>query len=111
VADAWKRTRRWLDAPNVWCPEPTERHRTLLEQFLRGVTASSRAVADADLAALAIEHRLLLCSTDSDFARFDGLRWENPSSRRREARPAVAASRGCRLRSSESIVDKEVLTV
>jgi predicted nucleic acid-binding protein len=32
----------------------------------------------AHLAALAIEHGLTLCSTDGDFARFSGLRWENP---------------------------------
>lgn len=33
---------------------------------------------DAHLAALAIEHGLVVCSTDSDFARFTGVRWENP---------------------------------
>ena len=33
---------------------------------------------DAHLAALAIEHGLILCSTDGDFARFPGLHWENP---------------------------------
>jgi len=26
----------------------------------------------------AIEHGLILCSTDGDFARFPGLRWQNP---------------------------------
>ena len=41
------------------------------------VTRSS-LVPDAHLAALAIEHGLVLCSTDGDFARFDGLRWLNP---------------------------------
>ena len=35
-------------------------------------------IPDAHLAALAIEHGLELCSTDSDFARFEGLRWRNP---------------------------------
>jgi hypothetical protein len=25
-----------------------------------------------------MEHGLILCSTDGDFARFLGLRWENP---------------------------------
>lgn len=35
-------------------------------------------VPDAHLAALAIEHGLILCSTDSDFARFPALRWTNP---------------------------------
>lgn len=78
MRDAWKRVVAWLDAPNVWCPEPTDRHRILLEKFLRGVASSSRAVPDAHLASLAIEHGLVLCSTDGDFARFDGLRWENP---------------------------------
>lgn len=33
---------------------------------------------DAMLAALAIEHGLTLHSTDTDFARFTELRWENP---------------------------------
>jgi hypothetical protein len=35
-------------------------------------------VHDAHLAALAIEHGLMLCSADGDFARFSGLRWQNP---------------------------------
>jgi predicted nucleic acid-binding protein len=35
-------------------------------------------VHDADLAALAIEHGLILCSTDGDFARFPELRCQNP---------------------------------
>jgi hypothetical protein len=30
------------------------------------------------LAALAIEYGALLCSCDTDFARFQGLRWEDP---------------------------------
>lgn len=32
----------------------------------------------AHLAALAMEHGLVVCSTDGDFARFTGVRWENP---------------------------------
>jgi len=32
------------------------------------------------LAALAVEHGLTLYSTDTDFARFRELRWENPLS-------------------------------
>ena len=52
-------------------PEPISR---LLS--LPGVRAN--LVHDAHLAALAIEHGLILCSTDGDFARFSGLRWQNP---------------------------------
>ena len=37
-------------------------------------------VPDAHLAALSIEHGLLLCSADGDFARFPDLRWLNPLS-------------------------------
>ena len=37
-----------------------------------------RRTRDADLAALAIEHGLILCSTDGDLDRFPGLRWQNP---------------------------------
>ena len=32
----------------------------------------------AAVAALAIEHGLTLCSTDGDFAKFPGLKRENP---------------------------------
>ena len=35
-------------------------------------------IPDAALAALAIEHGVTLASTDTDFARFRGLRWEDP---------------------------------
>jgi len=79
--DAWRRVERWLDLPNVWCPQPTERHRSWLERFLRGPANSPKLVADAHLAALAVEHGLLLCSTDGDFGRFGELRWENPIAR------------------------------
>ena len=47
-----------------------------LPHWTVGVRAN--LVHDADLAALAIEHGLILCSTDGDFARFPGLRWDNP---------------------------------
>lgn len=35
-------------------------------------------VRSFQLAALAMEHGLELCSADRDFARFPGLRWRNP---------------------------------
>jgi predicted nucleic acid-binding protein len=39
------------------------------------MNGGAKPIPDARLAALAIEHGLDLCSTDGDFARFDGLRW------------------------------------
>ncbi len=35
-------------------------------------------VSDAHLAALAVEHNCTLQLTDTDFARFRGLKWSNP---------------------------------
>jgi hypothetical protein len=78
MADAWRRVERWLALGNVWTPVPGERHRDILGGFVCGPAASAKLVTDAHLAALAIEHGLVLCSTDGDFARFPGLRWENP---------------------------------
>jgi toxin-antitoxin system PIN domain toxin len=74
---SWERVRGWLDLPHAWIPLPSERHAVVLGELLAG---ESRAdlVSDAHLAALAIEHGLTVCSTDGDFARFPGLRWENP---------------------------------
>lgn len=53
-------------------------HVELLAALLGAGPVTSRLVPDAHLAALAVEHRLVLCSTDGDCARFAGLRWENP---------------------------------
>src|SRR5215469_5950432 len=43
-----------------------------------GSGVQANLVPDAHLAALAIEHGLMLCSTDGDFGRFSNLRWQNP---------------------------------
>jgi uncharacterized protein len=58
-------------------PHPTEQHRDILGQLLGLAGIQANLVHDADLA-LAIEHGLILYSTDGDFARFPGLRWQNP---------------------------------
>jgi len=78
VADAWRQVDAWLDCDSAFVPVPTGRHREVLGALLREPGAWGNLVPDADLAALAIEHGLTLCSTDGDFARFPGLRWEDP---------------------------------
>ncbi|MEJ2653199.1 MAG: PIN domain-containing protein, partial [Gammaproteobacteria bacterium] len=40
--------------------------------------AHANLVPDAHLAALALEHGLTLCSTDSDFSKMQKLKWLNP---------------------------------
>jgi uncharacterized protein len=77
-ADAWRQVTDWLGCDAAWIPLPGRRHPEVLGGLLEGSLVTSRLVPDAHLAALAIEHGLTLCSTDGDFARFPGLKWENP---------------------------------
>jgi len=74
---AWAIVREWLALPAVWVPEPTVRHAEVLGGVMPAVTKPN-LVAEAQLAALAIEHGLLLCSHGRGFAAFDGLRWLDP---------------------------------
>jgi uncharacterized protein len=68
----------WLDQPCVTVAHPTERHAAVLRELLVGLGTAGNLTTDAHLAALAIEHGGLLCSCDSDFSRFPGLRWIDP---------------------------------
>ena len=72
IQRAWQHVEERLSRPLAWISQPTERHREVLGSLLslRGVRAN--LAPDADLAALAIEHGLILCTTDGDFARFEG---------------------------------------
>ena len=78
VEEAWRQVRGWLSAINVWIPQPTERHAEIIEEIFVSVRIGTQDVMDAHLAALAIEHGLILCSADRDFARYPALRWFNP---------------------------------
>lgn len=78
--EAWKVIEFWLDCPTVWIPQSTEKHRRILERLIQETSVQANLIPDAHLAALAIEHGLMLCSTDGDFARFRKLKWENPFS-------------------------------
>ncbi|MDQ3571914.1 MAG: type II toxin-antitoxin system VapC family toxin [Actinomycetota bacterium] len=68
----------WLEAPTSWVPTPTDRHWQILAGLIEEHDLRGNLISDAHLAALAIEHGLELCSADTDFARFDDLRWSNP---------------------------------
>lgn len=81
VAEAWAVVEAWLDCPVVWVPTPAEAHRAILGRMFHAIGNRKHLVQDAHVAALAIEHDLTLCTTDGDFARFPGLRWENPLQR------------------------------
>ena len=77
VAEAWRQVEEWLELPNVWIPEPAQRHQEILRTLIPEA-GRAELVPDAHLAALAIEYGLVLQTTDRDFARFSGLQWKNP---------------------------------
>jgi uncharacterized protein len=68
----------WLAQPCVTVIGPTDRHASLLRELLTELGTAGNLTTDAHLAALAIEHGAELCSCDSDFSRFSGLRWADP---------------------------------
>jgi toxin-antitoxin system PIN domain toxin len=68
----------WLDQPVAVIVHPGPRHLLLLSELLSSLGTGGNLTSDAHLAALTIEHGAELCSSDTDFARFPGLKWRNP---------------------------------
>jgi toxin-antitoxin system PIN domain toxin len=77
-AEAWRSVAAWLQAPVAWIPQAGPEHPALLGELLVRYEAAGNLVPDVQLAALALEHGLTVCSADTDFARFTEVRWENP---------------------------------
>lgn len=77
VPAAWEQVRAWRELPQVFTPEPADRFPGILEGLLAHASRPE-LVPDAHLAALALEYGLMVMTTDADFGRFPGLRWENP---------------------------------
>jgi uncharacterized protein len=80
VATAFDVVASWLNQPSATIVHPGPHHLRVLRELLEPVGTGGNLTADAHVAALAIEHRAELCSSDSDFARFHGLKWRNPLS-------------------------------
>jgi toxin-antitoxin system PIN domain toxin len=78
LAQAFDIISGWLDQPSVTVVHPGPRHARLLRDLLEPLGGAGNLTSDAHLAAIAIEHGAELCSSDSDFGRFHGLRWRNP---------------------------------
>jgi uncharacterized protein len=68
----------WLNQKASTIVHPGPRHRGLLRELLSPMGTGGNLTSDAHLAAIAIEHGAELCSSDTDFARFQGLKWRNP---------------------------------
>jgi len=80
VPEAVQIVDRWLEQPNVRPLAPGEDHWPLFRQMVVEGQAPGPLTTDAQLAALTVEYGGILHTTDRDFARFPGLRWENPLS-------------------------------
>ncbi len=76
--EACSRIAEWLELPHVHIAVPADGHFERLRGHLRRLGTAANLTTDAHLATLAIERGYTLCGTDSDFARFPGLRWVNP---------------------------------
>lgn len=68
------RVRAWAAQPPSVFLEPTPRHLDVFAGLLASVGAGGNLVADAHLAALALEHDATVITYDTDFARFEGVR-------------------------------------
>jgi uncharacterized protein len=68
----------WLASPMARVLDPSADHWTNFGELLRRTQCNGNLVQDAHLAALAIEHGAVLCSTDADFSRFPALKRRNP---------------------------------
>ncbi len=75
---AWARVEDWLTADVAWIPVPTDRHQEVLRSLVLAYQLRGNLISDAQLAALAVEHGLTVCSADTDFARFREIDWVNP---------------------------------
>jgi toxin-antitoxin system PIN domain toxin len=68
----------WLSQPVTRLIHAGELHWAIFRNLLLEANVRGPLVMDAHLAALAIEHDMILVSRDKDFARFQGLSSANP---------------------------------
>ena len=76
--EAAARIDTWLARDNVRLVREKDDHWATLRALLAASGTAGNLTTDAHLAALALTHDAVLVSSDTDFARFRGLRLENP---------------------------------
>ena len=67
-----------VERPHARIAGPGPDHLHIFKKLCREFGATGKLVADAQHAAIAVEHGCTMASTDSDFSRFPGLRWQHP---------------------------------
>ncbi|MCC7484782.1 MAG: PIN domain-containing protein [Burkholderiales bacterium] len=78
VREVTARVADWLALPHVHVALPSDSHFSRLRAELERLGTAGNLTTDVHLAVLAMERGYVLHSTDTDFARFHGLRWVNP---------------------------------
>ncbi len=76
--EAWAAVDVLLGAPAVMHLRPGQRHWGLFRQLAGDIDARGNDLADAYLAAYALENNATWLSADRGFARFRRLRWSHP---------------------------------
>jgi uncharacterized protein len=78
LADALSFAEQLRSRPNGVPVAPGARHWSIFRALCVDADTKGSLVADADLAAMAIEAGCEWITTDRDFSRFKGLRWRHP---------------------------------
>lgn len=78
ITEATGCVRSWLDQPTVIILEPGKKFPLIFFNFLENLGSGGNLTTDAHIAAIAVEKQGDVHSCDSDFARFEGLRWTHP---------------------------------
>jgi toxin-antitoxin system PIN domain toxin len=78
VASAWADVAGYLAQPAIRIVSAGDRHAEIAAELARTPGLRSADVPDVEIAALAIEHGLVLATRDSGFRRFAGLRVVDP---------------------------------
>jgi len=78
VRDGWAAAAAYLDQPSVRVVAPGAGHSAIVSELAQTPGLRSDDVPDIEIAALAIEHGLVLASHDRGFRRFDALRVVDP---------------------------------
>ena len=68
----------WFRYPHVAPLDPGPDHMIRLRRNLAAAGVGANLVADAHIAAIAMEYQAEVHSNDTDFSRFPGLLWHNP---------------------------------
>lgn len=76
--EAWSFVGELVRRPQARIVGPGPGHLPLFEELCRDASATGKLVANAQHAAVAIEFGCVLVTTDADFDRFPGLRWQHP---------------------------------